>query len=110
MCNARCLGGVVGFLSCERGEAGARTCCGELEPVELAVDAADLAGGKVNSPPFTYACMCLPYLLYHKGHGHDALAPERRVQRSMIVWFGNSIDRTQDDARLPAPESAAANR
>lgn len=57
MGNARGLGRIMGFFCRQRGEAAARTCCGELQPVELAVDAADLAATDVN-PPANNAMLC----------------------------------------------------
>jgi hypothetical protein len=55
MCNPRCLGGIVCFFCGQCGEARASSCCRQLQPVELAVNAADLAG-----PRLVCAALCPP--------------------------------------------------
>jgi len=47
MRNARRLRGVVCFFCAQSGEATASLSCRQLQPVELAVDAADLTGLKL---------------------------------------------------------------
>jgi hypothetical protein len=87
----------------------------QLKTVELAVDAADLAGLE-SVPPQSEVAM--DDLLNHEGHGIDALAPCRTLAPPMTWRYTQSFRkanaacvrfvcctrmmRLQDSARLPA--------